>query len=257
LITGFVDIHSHVLHGVDDGSPSLEISTEMLAMAVKSGTTEIVATPHANSEFSYHGNLVSARVEELRRVAPEGISIHQGCDLHLSSENVKTALSEPGLFTINGGNYLLVELPDFFIYPNIQDIFQRFLAQDIVPVITHPERNVLLQERLRDLARWVELDCLIQITAQSLTGDFGRSAKQFADDLLRRGLVHFVASDSHDCEHRPPRLDLAYAYVLQHFGIGTADLIFKTNPLNALRGEAILSAEQGGVRETKWYQRLF
>jgi protein-tyrosine phosphatase len=256
-MTGFVDIHSHVLHGVDDGSPSLETSTEMLAIAVKSGTTEIVATPHANSEFLYDGNLVSARLEELRRAAPEGIGIHRGCDLHLSSENVKSALRAPALFTINGGNYLLVELPDFFIYPNIQDIFQRFLAQDILPVITHPERNVLLQDRLGDLARWVEIDCLIQITAQSLIGDFGRPAKRFADDLLRRGFVHFVASDSHDCSHRPPRLDLAYAYVSQRFGIHTADLIFKTNPLNALRGEAILSAQQVGERETRWYRRLF
>jgi protein-tyrosine phosphatase len=229
----------------------------MLAVAVKSGTTEMVATPHANSEFPYDGDLVSARLEELRRAAPEGIGIHRGCDLHLSSENIMSALREPALFTIGSGNYLLVELPDFLIYPNIEDIFQRFLAQDILPVITHPERNVLLQERLRDLAQWVERGCLIQITAQSLLGDFGPRTKRFADALLRQGLVHFVASDSHDCLHRPPRLDLAYAYVSQRFGIDTADLIFKTNPLNALNGETILSAVPVGKYEMKWYQRLF
>src|SRR4051794_21354130 len=98
--TGFVDIHSHVAYELDDGSPSLEVSIAMLEMAAESGTTDIVATPHANSEFAYDPGLLALRLQTLRAAAPAGIRLHAGCDFHLSFQNVENVLRDPDRYTI-------------------------------------------------------------------------------------------------------------------------------------------------------------
>jgi len=253
----FVDIHSHIIHGLDDGSASLDISLEMVAMAAESGTSDIVATPHANSEFTYEAALVAERLAELRAASKAEIGIHCGCDFHLSFQNVQDAIKHPSRYTINNRQYLLVELPSYTVYPNIAAVYQTLMDAGMVPIITHPERNQVVQQDISGLRTWVESGCLVQITAQSLLGVFGSKAKRFSDDLLAEGLAHFVASDAHDCKRRPPRLDLAYRYVVDEVGQQTADLLFINNPARVLKGLEIdfpLSKKAAGKR--RWYERL-
>jgi Capsular polysaccharide biosynthesis protein len=101
---------------------------------------------------------------------------------------------------------VLVEFSDLLIPKTTDDVFYQMQAAGMIPIITHPERNILLQKKLDKLEAWVESGCLLQVTAQSFLGRFGKQAKAFADRLLYRGLVHIVASDAHDTKYRPPSL---------------------------------------------------
>lgn len=231
-----VDIHAHLLPGLDDGPRRLEESLAMLRLAAESGTTDIVATPHASLQFPYEPEAVAARLAELRAAAGELIRIHAGCDLQLHYENIRDALAHPGRYSINGNGYLLVELPDLMIVPDMNEIFARMRQSGLTPIITHPERNWLLHQRLEELAAWVGQGCALQVTAQSLLGRFGREARAFAIELLERNLVHFVASDAHDPEDRTPRLDEAWRWLARRFGTEHARILLEENPRAALTG---------------------
>ena len=247
-----IDIHSHILPGLDDGSDSLENSLEMLRMASAAGTTDIVATPHANSEFAFHPAEVERKIAELQHAASDTPRIHYGCDFHLTPENIDDALRFPAKYSINHRGYLMVEFADTFIPKATADIFGRMLTVGIFPVVTHPERNALLQRRLTDLEAWVEMGCYLQVTAQSVVGGFGRHAKEFSHTLLSRGLVHFLASDAHDVKHRTTVLQPAWDYVEADFGSETARRLLEENPRSALEGEP-LPEQCAPPRRRKWF----
>jgi protein-tyrosine phosphatase len=181
-----IDIHSHILPGIDDGPTALEDAVAMLKIAAESGTTDIVATPHANARFTFDPELIDRKIAELQAAAGPVPRIHRGCDLHLTVENIQDALAQPAKYTINNKRYLLVEFSDAFIPDTMHEIFDRFQAAGLTPVVTHPERNVLLRAQIDRLRSWVEKGCLVQITAQSLLGRFGRTARRSADQLLQR-----------------------------------------------------------------------
>lgn len=151
--------------------------------------------------------------------------IHRGCDFHLSTSNIRHALENPAKYTVNGGSYLMVELPDFFHAGAMEEVFWQFSARDVICVITHPERNPVLQRSAEILAGWVRNGCLSQLTAMSLTGGFGPVAQKCACQFLRDGPVHFVASDAHDTRHPPPRLDAARALLERDIGAGLSSLL--------------------------------
>ncbi len=250
-----IDIHSHVLYGMDDGARTLEDSLAMLRMAQEHGTTAIVATPHANLQYHYDPELIARRIEEVSQALGGALQIHRGCDFHLSYDNIQDAISNPRKYTINGGPYLLVEFSDLLIFKNTGEIFSRLQQAGMIPIITHPERNALLRQRVDQIAAWVDAGAYNQVTGQSLMGGFGRRAEEFAKLLLERGLVHFLASDGHDCEHRPPRLDQAYAWVQQHYDESTADILCRVNPGAALAGEPLELPRKGvSSAARKWYQ---
>ena len=247
-----IDIHSHVLYGVDDGAPDLETSLAMLRIAAEAGTTELVATPHANLTFRYDPELIRVRLAEL--AASSTVRLYSGCDFHLSYDNIQDAIEHPRKYTINQKSYLLVEFSDLLIFRNTAEIFGRLQDAGMIPVITHPERNGLLRQRIEPLESWVESGARVQVTAQSLTGDFGGRAREFSEALLDRRLVHFIASDAHDCEHRPPRLDAAYAWLVKRYGEAVARVLCIENPGAALKGEPVDAPEPAASEPRKWYQ---
>src|SRR5438309_559236 len=118
-----IDIHSHVLPGLDDGSRTLEESILMLQMAAADGTTDIVASPHSNLMFRFDSDLVEAKVAELQSYCSD-VRIHRGCDFHLIPERIAEALADPGKYSINHNGYLLVEFPDFVIPESTTEIFE-------------------------------------------------------------------------------------------------------------------------------------
>ena len=248
-----VDIHSHILPGLDDGAQTLEDSIEMLKIAAAGGTTDIVATPHANSEFTFDPDRIAEKLAEVNAAGP-AVRVHTGCDFHLAYENIQDALEHPTKYTINHKNYLLVEFSDLIIFNTTTDIFHQLLGAGMTPVVTHPERNWLLQKRLDSLTAWVADGACLQVTAQSLLGRFGRHAKEFADKLIRQGLVHFVASDAHDTEDRTPDLRQAWEYVAEKYGKDRAERLFVTNPAATLKGERLPEVECSTPDRRKWYQ---
>ena len=230
------------------------IAWRCFSIAVANGTTDIVATPHANGRYTYDPAIIDARIAELAaRVS--GIRIHRGCDFHLQVDNIEDAMAHPQKYTVNQKSYLLVEFPDFSIFPNTEEILQRLLDGGMVPIITHPERNTALQRRMDQLARWVEFGCYVQVTASSLTGLFGKRPKAYADQLVARGLAHFVASDAHDLKFRPPTLEGAYQYLAGKWDEQAIRPMFVENPAAVLTGDSIdFEFEPRPTARRKWYQ---
>jgi protein-tyrosine phosphatase len=249
-----VDIHSHVLWGMDDGAPTPEISLEMLRIAAESGTTDIVATPHSNSEFVYQPELIAERMAYLTEQTGGKPRIHRGCDLHLSFDNIVEALENPTKYSINGHRYMLVECSDLHIVATMDRVLDQLLGVDLVPIVTHPERNPILQKETKKLEGWVELGCLVQVTAGSVLGGFGKRAHAAAHHLLGMGMVHVIASDAHDPVHRNPRLDLAFAAISDQYGADIAELLFRGNPGRIIQGGFVSSDRFTAASRRKWWQ---
>lgn len=209
----------------------------MLRMAAEHGTTDIVATPHASPEYTFEPERNHERLLQLKEALAGTIRLHTGCDFHLSYDNIQDALQNPAKYTINHKNYLMVEFSDLLIFHNTAEIFSRLMGAGMIPVVTHPERNPLLRQRIDSIAEWVAAGVRIQLTAQSLTGRFGKRAEAFSRELLDRNLVHVIASDGHDCEHRPPRMDKAFAWLKEQYSEAVATLLCIINPGAALTGE--------------------
>jgi protein-tyrosine phosphatase len=251
-----IDIHSHVVWGLDDGATTMEQSLDMLRAAAESGTTDIVATPHSNVQFAYQVELLEERMCELASRTDGKPRIHRGCDLHLSVDNIDEVLQRPGRYAINGKQYLLVECPDFHVGKHTERVLRQLIERGIVPVVTHPERNPVLQQKLSRVEEWVESGCLVQVTALSISGGFGRTACLTARRLLERGLVHVVASDAHDPEHRHTRLDAAYAAVRSTYGEEEADILFTQSPQAIIDGAQLVGGRR--IREDAaskhWWQ---
>jgi len=250
-----VDIHSHILWELDDGSGSMEESIAMLQVARENGTTDIVATPHSNSEFSYRPELVDERIRELTAQTGGQPRVLRGCDFHLSFDNLDHLLERPGTYTINGKQYLLIECPDFHVGRHTDTVFRRLVAAGLTPIVAHPERNPVMRKELERLERWVELGCLMQITALSLLGGFGGPAKAASLRLLGRGLVHIVASDAHDPVRRHPRLDEAYRIVRSRCDEDTAEMLFTDNPRAVVEGRSLAGGKLVPWQPAaRWYE---
>jgi protein-tyrosine phosphatase len=249
-----IDIHSHVLWGLDDGAENQAESLDMLEIAREAGTSDIVATPHADQQYEYDSEKVVAQIAELTRITGGTPRIHRGCDFHMTLENIQECMANPQKFTINGLGYLMVEFADNLIPPTTEEIFRRFRAVGIVPVITHPERNPILRDSTDRLAQWIEMGCVLQVTAQSLTERFGKKVKQAAWAMLRKGLVHVLASDAHDTEYRPPRLDFAYEIITREMGAGAAELLLVENPSAVIGGlKGWMQAPQAPAAKRRWF----
>jgi protein-tyrosine phosphatase len=251
--TGYVDIHSHILYGVDDGARTREQSVKMLEVAFQAGTSDIVATPHANGHYAFTPTAIAEQIAELS--ADTAVRIYPGCDFHLEFENIEDALAHPTKYTINHKTYLLVEFPDFGIFSETDAILARLIDGGMAPIITHPERNRELQRRLDDIARWVRLGCYVQVTAGSYTGTFGRGAKRCASELMQRGLTHFVASDAHDVHFRSPSLSEAYSLLAEEWGEQLIRPLFVENPRAVLTGDAVnVERRSHHARRRAWYR---
>ena len=184
-----VDIHSHIIFGVDDGSRSLEESLEMLAAAAQAGTTDIVGTPHAHPQYPFNPERIADHVAQLRAHC-QAPRIHTGSDFHLTYENIQDALVNPSKYTINGGRYLLVEFSDGSIPPAMDEVLARLVDTGFIPIVTHPERTLSLRHRQDLLAKWIGLGCHVQVTSLSLSGRFGKEVKRISAEFINKGLVH-------------------------------------------------------------------
>ena len=239
---------------MDDGSPSEEVSLEMLRIAAEAGTTDIVATPHSNAEYEYRPALIDERIRRLNEVTGGRPLVHRGCDLHLSFDNIVEAVESPAKFSINGQRYILVECSDLHISGAMDKVLDRLLNADLVPIVTHPERNPILQKDTEKLRGWVNQGCLVQVTALSVMGGFGKRALASAQKLLGEGLVHVIASDAHDPVHRHPRLDEAFGSIAANYGDDIADLLFQSNPARIIRGQFVAGGKVAVAAPGKWWQ---
>jgi protein-tyrosine phosphatase len=234
-----VDIHCHLLPGVDDGAKSWEVSEEMCRIAAEDGIQHIVCTPHANDEYNYDRAQHEQRVKELRERVGGRIQLSLGCDFHFSFDNIQEAMNAPEKFCISGTDFLLVEFSDFAISPALNDALLRFISMGITPVITHPERNMVIQRKPEYALQLAEQGCVIQVTANSLTGHWGSTVKKMSLWLLEREAVHVIASDAHDTKHRPPILSRARDVLKEMVGVQVATALVHDNPRAIISGRPL------------------
>jgi protein-tyrosine phosphatase len=239
LLGTMVDIHFHLLPGLDDGPDTLEMAVEMARMAVADGTTHIVATPHANSRYPFDPELVARRADEVRSRLGNTVTIVTGCDFHLSFENLQDIQVHRDRYTIDRKGYLLVEFASYSIPPEIDQTFHNLQLAGITPIITHPERNRILRHHTEWLDKWASRGCVLQITAGSLLGRFGPNAQEAAAAWLETDRIHVLASDAHNTTSRPPELAAAYTHVAERRGEETARALCVENPLAAVEGRPL------------------
>ena len=234
-----IDVHCHILSGMDDGARSFEESLEMAKMAIADGITHVVATPHASGEFRFSYQRVKSAAAELQKAVGERLKLATGCDFHLNPENLAALKSSPAAFCIHQKDYLLVEFNEFAIPPAMDQTLYEIQLAGIRPIITHPERNAVIRSQPERLEKWVRNGCYGQVTGGSLLGVFGPGPLRTSMSWIARGLVHVVASDAHNTTSRPQKLRSAYNVVLKEFGRAKAEALFVENPLAVLEGRAL------------------
>lgn len=242
-----IDIHCHILPGVDDGAQSWELAAEMCRLAAEDGVTDVVATPHANEEYAYDRSRLRQLLRQLqsRAGAPR---LRLGCDFHLSYENVRNALARPEEFSIEGTRYLLVEFSDFAMPARFAEALEKLRQAGLTPILTHPERHPVLQRKPEEVLSLVETGCVVQVTANSLTGFWGAMAQKAALWLLEREAVHVLASDGHDPKHRPPLLSPGRKAVEELCGPQVAQALVEENPRAILAGQPLPKLPARAVR---------
>lgn len=234
-----VDLHCHILPGLDDGAKTIEDSLAMAEDAIVDGITHVVATPHASSYYSFNFDRVCTARAELSARLGDRLVLATGCDLHLNHENLAAVRRDPRPYCINQKDYLLVEFNEFSIPPSMDHTLHELQLAGIHPIVTHPERNAILRTRPERLQSWIGQGSYVQITAGSLTGVFGPIAKELAWTWLAQGWVHFISSDAHNTTRRPLKLKFAFDAVAEQFGEERSRSLFVENPRAAFDGHPL------------------
>lgn len=208
-----VDIHCHILPGLDDGAETEKQALAMCAIAAHDGIKTIVATPHTgNGVYSITARDVRSGVERLNKLLKgKGIAltILPGHDAHIQSTLIED-IKQGKVLTINDAKrYIILELPVHSVPSYVKEVITKLKSNGITGIISHPERNIQIQKDTRALKRLVTAGALTQITALSLTGGFGEVAGDTAVTLLKQGLAHIIATDAHSVDKRPPVLSEA------------------------------------------------
>ena len=237
-----IDLHCHILPGVDDGSKSLEMSLRMARLAVADGIKAIVATPHTmDGVYENRAPDILPRVEAFQAALyEEGIDLrmYPGADVHLCSGMVERIRNDDVCSINHAGKFVLLEMPSQSVPSGIKDEIFALKLNGITPIITHPERNAVIQHDTGILHELVRMGALAQVTAMSLTGDFGEFIGRVSATLLRCRLVHIIASDAHSDEDRAPLLSCAVeraAEILKNYE--EAENMVKTFPAAILSGQ--------------------
>jgi protein-tyrosine phosphatase len=251
-----IDIHCHLLPGLDDGAKDVETSQAMCKVAAEDGIEAVVCTPHANDRYPFDPEIVQQKIAEVMAGSGGRPQLYPGCDFHLSYENIQSALADPHRYTINHGMYLLVEFADLAVPPNIEAVFSDFMARGIIPIVTHPERNPWLMSQRSRLFKWVETGALVQVTANSLLGRFGSKPAQFCAWLIEHRLLHFVASDGHNVGRRAPLLRAACEKVAASFGKETAHCLFEEFPRATIENQYIDAPPPDPHPPRRWLGRI-
>ncbi len=220
-----IDLHCHILPGIDDGPAALADSLQMAAVAVADGIQAVVATPHSgNGVYSNSPADISAKVDAFREeltAASIPLQVYPGAELQLG-RGLAARLLRSEAMPLNHSRYILLELPQTILPAPCKNEIFNLRAHGYIPLIAHPERHPYLQRHPGYLADLVRMGALCQVTAQSLLGHFGRSVRTTAETMLQSRLVHVLASDAHDPQGRAPVLAAAVAAAARLLGSGAA-----------------------------------
>ncbi|CAA2141156.1 tyrosine-protein phosphatase [Hyphomicrobium sp. ghe19] len=228
-----LDLHCHLLPGIDDGPNDLAISLEMARAFVADGVSIVACTPHIlPGIYPNSGHEIRYRVELLQNALDAHeipLRLVPGADIHMMP-NFVAGLRSGKLIPLNDTRYVLVEPPHHVAPPRLEHFFLELIEANYVPVLTHPERLSWIKSGYAIIANLAEAGVWLQITAGSLTGDFGSRAKYWAERFLDEGLAKILATDAHDMLRRPPILSKGYEAAARRIGAAEAKRLVLTNP---------------------------
>ncbi len=216
LPADMIDIHCHILPGIDDGSPDLETSVAMASMAAADGIETIIATPHVGMAQGPSMDEIRAAVKRLNRILEkEGIALHVLPGAEVQSH---VAVAEAGGFCLACGSFFLLEFPSTYLPAESLEIVYATVGQGLTPIIAHPERNAAISADPEKLSPLMHAGAKVQITGASLTGTLGPDAFACAHFLIQHSMVHFIATDSHSPNFRRPVLSNAVKKAAKYLG---------------------------------------
>ncbi len=257
----FVDIHCHLLPGIDDGAADWETTLGMAQMAVAEGTSTVLVTPHQLGNFAHNlGDDIRRRTQELQQVLQQHdipLKVLPGGDVRIEDRMIERLLCGEVVSLADLRQHVLLELPHELYFP-LQGVLSALSREGMMGILSHPERNRGLLREPELLPGLVDQGCLMQVTAGSLMGNFGKSSQQLGEWMLCEGLVHFIATDAHGTRSRRPLIRRAYDRVVELTDTKTADDLCCHNPAMVAHGERVEAGRRFRPRSgNRGWRRLF
>lgn len=250
-----LDMHSHILWGVDDGPKNMEETIKMLEQAKVEGITKIIATSHSNHpQYDVGYDIVTDQLRCLRERIIEldlQISIYSGHEVRIV-ENIVNLLRMNQIHTLATSDYLLIELPSSSVPNFTTHIIDSLVVEGITPIIAHPERNKAIAEKPERLERLIRHGALAQITAGSLAGHFGKSVQKLSLDLVKANLVHTYGSDVHNLTNRPFFFEKGLSYLEKHKQLDAVDILLENNS-RIIENKSFVILEPEEIKKRKWW----
>lgn len=250
-----IDLHSHVLPGIDDGAQTLDESLEMVRKAISQGITHLMCTPHHNNGI-YHNpaHEIIQRVESLQKEIDQRglkLTLLEGQEVRLTEFLLMEIERDELLFTDLDNTYLLVELPTNEVPLYAEEVFYHLLNQGHIPVIVHPERNTIFRNDPNRLLPFLEMGVLTQLTAPSIVGVFGEGIQRAAKQMLQHQMLYMVASDAHSLKHRSFYMKEAYKEIRK---IGGKKMVEDMQQMakDLVNGDPVVRPNYQATKETRF-----
>jgi protein-tyrosine phosphatase len=250
-----IDIHSHILPGVDDGAKTIEDAIAMAGAAVSEGITKIIATPHhKNGNYENPKQKILQHVGQLNAVLKEQnipLTVLPGQEVRIYGDIVKDYENGELLTLTNESQYIFIEFPSNHVPRYAEQLLFDIQMKGLVPIIVHPERNAEISENPELLYQFVKKGALTQLTAASVAGDFGKKIKKFSLQMIEANLAHFIASDAHNTTNRAFHMREAYGVIEKEFGAG-AVYFFRENAELLVEGKSVYRQQPERIKKKKF-----
>ena len=236
-----IDLHCHILPGLDDGAGSLEESVEMARIAARQGIRVLVATPHCVEDLTYQVRSGVKMLRQLLREQQIPVQVYPGMEIFGTFDTARL-LRQGKLLTLNGSRYPLIEFPFHTDGEEETEVLEEVIEAGFTPLIAHPERYSCVCDDPEIVNRWKEMGCHFQINRGSLLGRFGSRAQQMGMELVGRGFASVVATDAHSPRLRTPRLQDVQELLRWEISDVAADMLLRGNPHRILKNEELPAA---------------
>lgn len=256
-----IDIHSHIIPGVDDGACDIEMAIEMARIYLENGTKKVIATPHYVKKSSMN-NTYSKNVAQLNILRDElekenlNLEIYLGNEIYIY-EDILVDLEDEKITTMNKGKYILIELPIFDIPVFTNELFENLQKHGYIPVIAHPERNHKIIDDPNLLFKLINNGCLVQLNIPSLEGKYGKEIKHVAEKLCKNKMVHFIGTDTHSSIRRTPNVSRGLEELEKLIGEEEFTKITQINPLKLLADEDVEISEPLEIKRKFSFKGIF
>ncbi len=236
-----MDIHTHILPGVDDGAKDMQEALSLVRQALENSTRAIVLTPHYRAPHKMEADLIYKRFCLFRKAVHKEMpqmQVYLGCEIRYQ-DGIPQMLKEHKLLPMYHSRYILLEFTSTAFSSQILSAARECVGHGFIPIIAHIERCDAFRNDPQLLSQMQGLGVLLQMNADSVMGKMGLRIKKFCQKMLETKQVHFIASDAHDATHRPPLLKECYAHVSEKYGAEYAKKLFWENPQAVVKNEDI------------------